>query len=158
MGEAAEDAVTENQTGGFVGMLAGRANQTENLRARLRQDTVWVDAEGVERLVAEMRPRHAANVVRFIERRARWLHDGACAETLFWAEPNGEQAGYAFQDEIDRLFEFTSDPVRWVREQPLMRALCERAGETAPGPEARWLLRHPVYAVRYLVRRLPVAA
>lgn len=134
--------------------LALRAAATENLRDRLRNGEVWTDANGRTHKITRMDRRHAANVIRFIERHADRLHDGACWDTIFWPIPRGDAASDAVDDAISQLYEVT--PLEWLNEQPLVIALRERAGDTRPGPSKRWLASHPVLAVKMVAHRARV--
>lgn len=129
----------------YTEMQLGRAVETRETRARLRQDLVWVDVDGVEHEVASMSRRHAAAVVRFLERRARWIHDGECAEAMFMPAPRGEYASDAWDDEFAELL--ASKPLEWLRARPLMRALTARAAGVQPRASWGWRLRHPLVAV-----------
>lgn len=140
------DAIEE-----FFGMMAMRVARTHATRERLKQAEGWTDSEGRWHPVESMSPRYCATVVRFLERRARWLHDGECSEALFMPTPNGEQASYEWEDAMHVLH--AQDPVEWLHEQPLVRVLVARAGDTPAGPSRAWLARHPLIAVKRTLRR-----
>lgn len=135
----------------WIEMLARRAVSTEAMRTLLDDGKWWTDREGRTHVIATMERRHAANVVRLFERRAVTLHDGECAMMALLPAPHGEQAGWDFGDEVSRLHE--TDPLEWLRERPLIRALIERADGHPGGPSASWRLRHPVGTIARIVRR-----
>lgn len=135
----------------WLEMMARRAAATQTMRILLDDGRWWTDREGRTHEIAVMDRRHAANVVRLFERRAESLHDGECAMMVLLRQPNGEQAMWDFEDEVARLYE--TEPLEWLRERPLMRALIARADGHPGGPSVSWRLRHPVGSARAAVRR-----
>lgn len=133
--------------------FARSAVASHRMREMLAGDpTTWTDRDGHVHVIASMDRRHAACIVRMLERLAPRLHRGACDESLFWPEPNGEQAGYDVEDERNRLL--WSGPVEWLDGFALVRALRARAGDTPAGPSRRWLARHPRAAARRALARM----
>lgn len=132
--------------------MALRARKTAQVRALLHYGEAWIDAAGVRRPVAEMSPRYCATVVRWLEMRAVTLHTGECDAMSLIPVPRGEQAGFNFEDELYRLH--SAQPLVWLDQQPLVRALRARAGATPAGPSAAWLARHPRVVAKRAVRWL----
>lgn len=108
--------------------------QSESLRRRMRQEKIWVDREGNEHKVSEIEAGYAHNIMRWLERRAEFMYQGACAWFLFALEPNGDMAQLAFEEEQNILFGMTA--LEWLHEQPLWRAL-DRRSKLAPDEMTR---------------------
>jgi len=90
----------------------------------LGQDTWWYPHRRPAVRVAEMDKPWRFNTLRYIERRAAQLadreywHMAAIGASPFG--PSGDMATDAFEREMDGLLR---EPLEWLREQPLMRAL-----------------------------------
>lgn len=97
----------------------------------LDQVETWTDATGVEHRLAEMDASYCRNVAAFLERRAPELTDLAALQLLRASLPGEATQAYlsvtkSLDDELDRL---ASDPVGWLNDKPLLRALRARANE-----------------------------
>lgn len=97
----------------------------------LDQAETWTDATGVEHRLAEMEARYCSNVAAFLERRALELAELAALQLLRISLPDEATQAYlsvtkSLDDELDRL---AADPVGWLNEKPLLRALRARANE-----------------------------
>jgi hypothetical protein len=104
-----------------------------NIIILLDQKEIWVDRQGVSHKVAEMDPRYAGNVVRFLERQAEGIADRYCFAMLSVPLPDGGTEAY---DIVTSDFERTMDEVlddsrSWLQRTPLVRALTERAKAVA---------------------------
>lgn len=99
----------------------------------LQQDRIWVDKEKVEHQVAEMGPRHCANVVRFLDRQAQQLAAQSALELACIPLPDSDtQAFLSVTADLDREVEqMFRDPAGWLRSTPLMTVLKNRAAEVA---------------------------
>lgn len=94
----------------------------------LAQTERWTDAEGNEWRLEDMTPRHRANALRYLRRRAESLHTQASMEWL--RSPlalSGEGAG----DEAD--FWADDDAEKWLEEQPLVKRLVELSFQQTEG-------------------------
>ncbi|GLY55342.1 hypothetical protein [Lentzea sp. NBRC 102530] len=95
----------------------------------LEQDEVWVDVHGTEHDISDMEPRYVGNVIRFMERKAQALINGyAWSMVKTTSMPGADTHAFdvvtaAFGAELDEMYR---DPVAWLRELPLMKALNER--------------------------------
>lgn len=100
-----------------------------NIIRRFGQKNVWVDREGNEHVIAEMDPRYAANVVKFLERRAAGVALKYSTALAFAPMPGEWTNAYDIVTAgIERQWdEMDADPVAWLRKKPLMIALRERA-------------------------------
>jgi hypothetical protein len=119
-----------------------------SLYALFNQDQVWVDANGNHHQIDEMSVRYKANVVGFIERRAKTLGMGYALDEIaaifapigrevigvdggqeilgavVYGGPRGEMACDALESamaEDDHRRE--QDPIGWIRDTKLMRRL-----------------------------------
>lgn len=130
--------------------LETRAAKTAELRERLLGET-WRTAQGEDIRPEDMTPVYAANVVRLLRAIAPVLHDGACLESCFWTEPQGDMASYYVDQEQDILLSL--DPERWLNEQPLFEMLVERAGDTRPSGtcavDKRRVVKVTEYPIKY---------
>lgn len=105
----------------------------------LEQDTWWYPQGRPAVRVVHMDKPWRLNVIRFIERRAPQLASDEYWRMASWAAgpmgPGGDMAVDAFDS---AMVEVISNPLGWVREQPLMIAL--RKGLPKPGGRAEELL------------------
>lgn len=113
----------------FIEQLALRVMATRSLRERLSQDEVWTDAFGKTRPLEDLTPSHVQNLMGWLEKRARQIHDGACGEYVFATPPTADMASYYFEQEQAEVFE--TSPQKWLAGQPLMVRLTELATEYA---------------------------
>lgn len=150
--EKRDAAVDDDPFAVMMRAMALRARRTAQARELLRSDEAWIDAGGTRHRVADMSPRYCATVARWLDMRARILHEGECDEATLLPVPNGEQAAFDCEGELYRLH--SAEPRQWLDEQPLMRALRERAGDTLAGPSRAWLARHPHVVVKRAARWL----
>jgi len=97
--------------------------------ALLGQKKVWIDKQGVKHKVKDIDAGYAANIIRFLERRAnsiKFATDLAIIEEVSGPMgPGGDAANDALDAEIDRLW--AEDPKEWLHRQPLLVALNKRA-------------------------------
>ncbi len=70
---------------------------------------------------------HARNAARWLECRAKLLHQAECWAMVYDPVPNGEQAGYAVDDEQEAVRQMP--PLEWLRSQPAYCALKARGEE-----------------------------
>lgn len=101
----------------------------------LDQNEVWVDAAGEERPLADLEISHCRNIVNFLRRRAEGIsvqysrHLMTVELSLVHASENAYDAVSA---EIDQQFEsIMRDPMEWLNNKPLIRALEARVEEYA---------------------------
>lgn len=102
----------------------------------LHQETVWVDSSENVRKISEMDTSHAENVYRFLlsPRRAEGILRMISASAFAAQGPTeGTAASDAYERELDRLLEAQNNPVQWMKELPLVKALYARVW--GPGPE-----------------------
>lgn len=98
----------------------------------LSQTDVWTDREGRTVPLDSIDARYAANIVRLLERCARCYASMALNETLSCPSPTADMAADAWEDEVAMLSHASFDrgaAVDWLHEEPLVRALLEKAGE-----------------------------
>lgn len=90
----------------------------------LDQTEVWVNREGEEIRVDEIDARYAANICRFLERRAVGIFFHYNLDRLVRLPMDmGEEAERSVLDHMD---EQSRDPVGWLREKPLFKAIAAR--------------------------------
>lgn len=98
--------------------IAGRLETT--LRA-LADGDHWVGKDGQKISIWAIDKRYAKNLCRWFEERRKGLHDAACIWFMALPLPTGEQAGYAYEEEFNRLSE--EEPAEWLNSQPLYKHL-----------------------------------
>lgn len=101
----------------------------------LHQSEVWMDGQNRVHRIAEMGTRHAQNTYRYLsEPRTAKMHlDSLFSSYLSGPGPSGDAATDAYEGEMARLEEAMRNPVAWVKDLPLMKALQERGwGNLAP--------------------------
>jgi hypothetical protein len=110
-------------------MAAEVESRTIGLYALLNQDQVWPDAQGNRHDISEMSVRYKANVVRYLERRAKHLAAlyGYGEIFVLMAEPpGGDMASDALDDALERAdHERTNDPLGWLRRTTLLVRLID---------------------------------
>ncbi|MFB7906565.1 hypothetical protein ACFC1T_09080 [Kitasatospora sp. NPDC056076] len=102
----------------------------------LDQDVWWIDRDGARHRVSGMEPRYCRNVLRFLERQADEIADTHAWNLTTMTMPAGHTQAWV---DVDRAMSSEFDllgrgSLVWLREQPLYRALKERAEED----EAPW--------------------
>lgn len=114
-------------TTNFMHVMADRAASTSGVRGRLWQNQTWTDSLGQVHRISDIDERYLGNILGYLNINAKRLLEGARAAMLLMPYPNGEQAGYAFEDELQRLQSIT--PKEWLSEKPLYKALKQRKAE-----------------------------
>jgi hypothetical protein len=92
----------------------------------LDQDQIWIDGQGNRHDVAEMSVRYKANVIAFLERRAKLLEfHYSCGEALWFGSlDGGEMAMASLEDSMfEAQDERLKDPVAWLRSTRLVARL-----------------------------------
>jgi hypothetical protein len=90
----------------------------------LHQDEVWTDKAGAKHLIIDMDGRYRHNCEALLLRNAKQTSRAYSLDLAFMPMPNGEMACDAIEAEIDREdAEIAADPVAWLREQRLLKAL-----------------------------------
>lgn len=93
----------------------------------LDQEEIWVDRAGVEHEIAEMEPRYCANVVRFLLRQAEAIAHADSMAILSVRMPDFDTIAYDdVMSGIGVDEAAKADPVRWLQDKPLLRALRAR--------------------------------
>lgn len=107
----------------------------------LAQDKVWTDNSGTEHKIVSMDHRYRSNVENFLLRRAKNLAVSVSMEYLRMPMPDVYSEAFdSISSEIEHeMDEATTDPEKWLNEQPLLKAL--RTG----CPERVWRHRHQPY-------------
>lgn len=102
-----------------------------NIILLLAQKETWVDRRGRSHVIADMDPDYAANIARFLERRAGSVVVPYARAVMLLPMPDEATEAYDivtadWEREMDAMF---ADPVAWLGKRPLMVALRERAGQ-----------------------------
>lgn len=95
----------------------------------LNQDTTWTDASGTVHQIADMEPRYCRNVVAFLERRVDQIAILRSLSMTRTRLPDEDTQAYLdVTGSIDREYErMADDPLAWLNDQPLLKALRVRA-------------------------------
>jgi hypothetical protein len=94
----------------------------------LYNPVTWKDAQGDLHRIEEMEPQHARNSLRMLERNAFRL--ARAYWSWIWADPIMAPRGDMATDDCERFErEALKDPVRWLRQFPLVEALEKRGAE-----------------------------
>ncbi|MBG0818889.1 hypothetical protein [Planomonospora sp. ID82291] len=99
-----------------------------NWYERLQEET-WTDGDGTTTPVAEMDPRHARNVLAWIERQHEGIARAATAALRDVPLPPFHTHAY---DEVSvsadaEAAAILADPLAWLAQTPLVQALAHRA-------------------------------
>lgn len=103
---------------------------TRKMRHRLNQTEFWIDGAGRKIRIESIDPRYAENIIKYLERIAKFLHSGEEAAYLFGPVPTADMAELAFTQESQQLFE--TPPLEWLRQKPLYRAIKQQCKIEAP--------------------------
>ncbi|MEU4703424.1 hypothetical protein [Nonomuraea dietziae] len=94
----------------------------------LDQDDAWIDADGIEHVVADMDPGYCRRVLIWLYRNADYIANEAAAALDQAPLPDVDTAAYdlvAFSTETDDM---RADPHTWLVTTPLITSLRTRAG------------------------------
>jgi uncharacterized protein HemY len=97
----------------------------------LDQTETWTDATGAVHQLSEMEARYCRNVVAFLERHAPELAELSALQLLRCSLPDeATQAYLSVTESLDNeLRRLAGDPVGWLNNKPLLKALRARAGK-----------------------------
>ena len=109
--------------GVLLAPLAYRAVVTRRAREMLERDDVWIDRHGVAHRVQGISPTYARAIIQLLEPQAPLLFAGARAESIL---QRAGQATGAFAPPPLRPLR-ALEPLEWLHDQPLVRALSARA-------------------------------
>lgn len=100
-----------------------KTTKTDYVRL-LEQDEIWIDARGVENVLADMDPHHRANLIPFLRRRAAVLQYRA--SIAYWRSDlsTSDSDGLAYL-QMKTEIELSDPPEDWLERKPLMRKLVE---------------------------------
>lgn len=100
-----------------------------NTARLIYQDDIWVDGQKQVHRIESMDVRHAQNVLGYLlgGDRPLILLDSILNSLLGSPVPNGEMAQDALDSEMERLMQMRDAPREWLKEQPLLVALQQRA-------------------------------
>lgn len=106
------------------------------------QDRWWKDVGGVWHELASMDPRHRANLLLFLRRRAQAYQDAAHhdATRLFYDAPD-----HVFEEAMD---EFEVPAEEWIEATPLVAALRYHEGEATAIDHLRTWSHNRTYKLR----------
>lgn len=95
----------------------------------LDQGETWTDAAGVVHRIANMEPRYCLNVVAFLRRRVDEITFTVGFSLARIGLPDeATQAYLSVTSAIDAEYErMTADPIGWLNDKPLIKALRQRA-------------------------------
>lgn len=91
----------------------------------LYDDETWTDASGREHRIADMEIRYCRNVVAFLERRAVALAQASALDVFHMPLPAEDTAAFdAVWSDLEREWDMQDhNPVGWLNEKPLLKAL-----------------------------------
>lgn len=97
----------------------------------INQGETWTDASGITHQIADMEPRYCRNVIAFLQRRVdeiTWVVGLSMARTRLPDEDT--QAYLDVTASIDREYDrMADDPIAWLNDKPLIKALQQRADQ-----------------------------
>lgn len=97
----------------------------------INQGETWTDANGDTHQIADMEPRYCRNVIAFLQRRVdeiTWVVGLSMARTRLPDEDT--QAYLDVTASIDREYDrMHDDPIAWLNDKPLIKALQQRANQ-----------------------------
>lgn len=97
------------------------ATRLQTIVEALQDGIYWVGKDGQRISIWSIDKRYARNLITWFDERRKGLHDSACIWFMALPELNGEQAGYAVEEEFNRLSE--AEPTEWLNGQPLYQHL-----------------------------------